>query len=95
MLAWRLGGVGSILMTEQGPQLWASGAIIVGLLCVARSASEETWCGEPWLVKNWLVCIQLTGQAGLLGQNDLGLCERISGVKRESFPAQTCQQYWP
>lgn len=28
------------------------------------------------------------GQAALLGQNDLGLCESIGGVKRESFPEQ-------
>lgn len=32
--------------------------------------------------------MQALGQAGLLGQNDLGLCGRIGGVKRESFPAQ-------
>lgn len=28
------------------------------------------------------------GQAGLLGQNDVGLCEKIGGVKRESSPEQ-------
>lgn len=61
MLAWSLGGVGSTLTTEQGTQLWVLGAIMIGLLCVVRSASEQTWCREPWPVKHWLVHIQAHG----------------------------------
>lgn len=49
---------------------------------MVRSASEQSG------LKIALTHIQALGQAGLLGQNDLGLCERIGGVKRESFPAQ-------
>lgn len=59
MLACRLGVVGSTLTTEPGTQLWALGAIMIGLPCVVRSG--QTWCREPWPVKNWLMHIQAHG----------------------------------
>lgn len=56
-----------------------------------RLAAEKVWFREPWLVKIGSCTYKLIGQAGLLGQNHLGLCiakERIGGVKCESFPEQ-------